>query len=56
MNAWILYNLAAEKQMTYLDFLLAVVKELLEGQTPQPEKWYCVNRELPLRLTERPIL
>ena len=54
VNAWILYNIAAEKQMTHLDFWLAIAKELLEEHTPQPEKRYCVNQELPLRLTERP--
>ena len=39
--------------MTHLDFWVAVAKELLEGHTPRPEKWFCVNREIPLRMTER---
>ena len=55
VNASILYNQVSSKQMSHLEFRLAVVKSLLEDHKPQTSnRQGAPNSELPLRLTERP--
>ena len=55
VNANILYNLEADKQLAQLDFRVAMITSLLEGHIPQAQqRYYAPNRALPLRLTEWP--
>ena len=43
--------------MNQLDFRIAVISSLLEGHSqPTIQRYYAPNRELPLRLSERPFL
>ena len=54
-NAMVLYNRSSTKKLSQLDFRLSVISSLLEGHTPREDKrHYNPQRQLPLRLTERP--
>lgn len=55
VNANILYNEVSEKQMSQLDFRIALISSMLEGHSPHIQhRYYATNRELPTRLSERP--
>ena len=55
VNANILYNEVSNKPMAQLDFRIAIILSLLEGHSPRVQQCHYVpNRELPMRLTERP--
>lgn len=46
---------SSDRRMSQLDFRLSIISSLLEGHVPREDKRrYAPERNLPLRLTERP--
>lgn len=51
----VLYNQTSDRKMRQLDFRLSIISSLLEGHVPREDRrHYAPQRQLPLRLSERP--